>query len=109
MKKIIKIAVLSLLLVSCATGERIIANRVGIYNSSSSVINIELGETGRPLEKITIPKGETWLSPNFHANPVIKVKTGNQTVIYTLSKSNYYMIYWNESDRRWDVQKTTDR
>lgn len=98
-----------MLLVSCSAGRRITANLVGIYNNSNAKMTIQLGETLKTMQNFTLKKHETWLSPNYNADPIIKIQTNDQVVTYTLQKGDYYMIYWNDMKKYWDVQKMNNR
>lgn len=116
MKYLLSIVIFFILLVSCRTqahsqqlGERLMSTAVGIYNSSNNKITILLGESSVKMDTFQVKENELWYSPSYNKNPIINIQTQNHLTTYQLKLGNYYMIFWNENKKYWDVKKTKKR
>jgi hypothetical protein len=82
---------------------------VGIYNTSNNDIKILLGETDSTLDTFMIQKNSLWYSGFYKKNPLIRIKTGENIVTYSIRLNNYYLIYWNKKKKYWDLKRTTKK
>lgn len=72
-------------------------------------MSILLGETPLKMDTFKIKKSEVWLSPAYHYDPIVTIKTQAHIGTYQLKLGNYYMIYWNAGKKYWDIKKTARR
>lgn len=85
-------------------GEGIYKDKVRIYNNSNSSKNILLGHN-EDFVNYLLDDNEVWLSPSFDFNPVVKIRTNDNIISYTLIRGFLYVIYWNEINKHWDIKK----
>lgn len=107
MKNLLSILIALLLFTSCwaqQLGERLSQTSVRIYNNSGSEITVLLGKEGR-MDTLRLEGNKEFLSPPYNFNPIIQIQTQKKIVKYTLKPGNFYMIYWNEKKKYWDVKK----
>lgn len=90
-------------------GERITKSAVVIFNNSNQDKYILLGETLAKADTFKIRKTEVWISPALKANPLIAIQTDTVVKTYQLKLGNYYMIYWNQRKKAWDIKRTIKR
>ncbi len=110
MKSLLNTMIFTLLLNSCAAqtlGERVLQTSVVIYNNTNQKMSIVLGESANKMDTFRLKATEVWLSPSYKNNPTVKIQTKNHVVNYQLKLGNYYMIYWNNKKKYWDIKKTS--
>lgn len=111
MKKLLRLLPVILLFYSCdaqQAGERFTKTSVVIFNNTNNKTTILLGSTTK-LDTFKLKENEVWFSPSFTFNPTFKLQTKNHTVAYQLRLDNYYMIFWNNKKKYWDLKKTKKR
>ena len=112
MKILFNIILLCTFAASCtaqAVGQRITQNSVVIYNNSGNMISILLGEDSLRMDTFKIKGNDVWFSPEYHKDPIAFIQTQTHVGKYQLRLGNYYMIFWNDKKKYWDVQKTQKR
>lgn len=109
MKHLLSILIIFISMFSCKAqqiGERLTKTSVVIFNNSKNSTSILLGESSSQMDTFKLKGNEVWLSPAYAHNPMIKVQTGKRIISYLLKPGNYYMIFWNDKKKYWDVKKT---
>jgi|GEM_PF-6664148 len=85
-------------------GEGFYKDKIRIYNTSDSSKSILLG-LNEDFNDYILDENEVWLSPSFNFNPVVKIRTNEEIISYTLVLGNFYVLYWNEENQYWDFEK----
>jgi hypothetical protein len=112
MKYLLSIAIFVTFFASCKAqqaGARFTNTSVVIYNNSNNKMAILLGESPAKMDTFKLNRSEVWFSPIYNHNPTIKIQTQNHVITYQLRLGNYYMIFWNDKKKYWDVEKTKKR
>ena len=85
---------------------------VQIINNSHKTLRYRYRSGGRKWKTFKIKPGDDDVLPCSDAGryyPEIKVSTpGGKSVQYALECWNRYVLYWNPSGERWDVQRLRD-
>ena len=85
---------------------------VQIINNSHDRLRYRYRSGGRKWKTLTIEPGDNDVLPCSDAGryyPEIQVRTPDgKSVQYALECWNRYVLYWNPSDERWDVQRLRD-
>ena len=85
---------------------------IQIINDSHDTLSYRYRSGGRKWRKFKIRPGDDDVLPCSDAGrnyPEIEVRTpGGKRVWYALECWNRYVLYWNRSDERWDVQRLRD-
>jgi len=89
---------------SMQPGEDFMKSFVVIFNNNDSRISFLLGDLTN-MDTVSLKEKEIWISPAYKVNPIIKIQTLDVTVVYQLTRGNYYMIVWNNEKRCWDISK----
>ncbi len=81
------------------------ASSIVIYNSISSSISIQVGESlASKLSSFIIASKEKWVCPINWSHPVLILPTKNQVPKkYNLQMSKTYMIRWNGRDKVYEL------
>ncbi len=112
MKYLLSLVIFSTLLIPCVAqqaGDRFTKTSVVIYNNSNNKMSISLGESPAKMDTFKLNKSEVWFSPVYNRNPIIKIRTQNHVISYQLRLGDYYMIFWNNKKKYWDIKKTNKR
>lgn len=115
-KNVFQLLILLFLFSSCASaqiiknegesdiqiGDELIKKKILIYNSSNSSKNIMLGSSDE-FVIYKLNKKEHWISNPFKFDPIFKIRTGDKTISYRLTRGNRYILYWNSTQKYWDL------
>lgn len=111
MKKLLSLLPVILLFahgIAQQAGERFTKTSVVIYNNTNNKTAILLGSATK-LDTFRLKENDVWFSPPFSFNPIIRLQTQGHIVTYQLKRGNYYMIFWNDKKKYWDLKKTKKR
>jgi hypothetical protein len=114
MKYLLSSAFLSFIFISCLSQSKALPNRITqtsvvIYNDSNNRLTVLLGDPSTKMDTIILMENDVWTSPPLSFDPIIKIQTKKHIGEYQLSLGKYYMIYWNDKKKYWDIIKTNKR